>query len=103
MLHRGAKSLRDYDAKEVLEDLQANSYGNEPLTAEQALQCLFDSERYYKYNYKNKRTSLNRFNMIWVWPVFICCVPVQWLVGGNIGITKTSKIGKIVDKLIRLD
>ena len=103
MIHRGAKSLRDYDAKGVLEELQANSYGKEPLTAEQALQCLFDSERYYKYNYKNKRTRFNRFNMIWVYPVFICCVPFQWLSGGDTGITKTSKIGKIVDKLIRLD
>ena len=103
MIHREAKSLRDYDAKGVLEELQANSYGNEPLTAEQALECLFDNERYYKYNYKNKRTVSNRFNIIWAYPVFICCAPFQWLFTGNIGITKTSKIGKIVDKLVRLD
>ena len=103
MLHRNAKKLNEYDAEEVLAELQANCWKDTPLTAVQALRCLFDNERYLKYDYKNKRTVSNRFNIIWAYPVFICCAPFQWLFTGNIGITKTSKIGKIVDKLVRLD
>ena len=49
------------------------------------------------------RTFIQRFNYMWVFPIFLVSVPVQWLYRGEIGVSRNSKIGKIVDRLVNLD
>tara|TARA_R110000803_G_scaffold13482_9_gene37939 strand:- start:20908 stop:21228 length:321 start_codon:yes stop_codon:yes gene_type:complete len=57
----------------------------------------------YKYDYNRGRTLMNRINTLWVYPVFILSIPFQWIITGDYGLTRDSKIGKIVDRLIKMD
>lgn len=62
---------------------------------------------YVIYRYDNgsewglsrKTTLLQRFNMIWVWPLFMITVPFQWLFLGKVGINGHSKFGKWILKI----
>ena len=56
----------------------------------------------YKYVY-TKRTALNRINMIWVAPLFICALPMQWLFTGRTGLSRDSRLGEIVERLVKFD
>lgn len=55
----------------------------------------------YRYKDKKKRTFLNRLNMLWVYPLFIITIPFQYLFLGDWGINRNTKLGKIVDKLVK--
>jgi len=55
----------------------------------------------FKYT-STKRTLFNRINLIWFMPVYLTSIPFQWLMYGDIGVKRTSKIGKFVDWLVRL-
>ena len=57
----------------------------------------------YKYNERSDRSFLQRFNMLWIYPLFILTIPFQFLFLGNTGVNRNSKIGKIVDKLVKLE
>jgi hypothetical protein len=77
-------------------------------SAEDVLEHLFgDDDRtsdyvVYKYDH-NKRTLLYRLNLIWVWPLCSVTLPFQWLITGNFGVSRNSKIGRVVDRLVKFD
>lgn len=53
-----------------------------------------------EWEHSRRSTLLQRFNMIWVWPLFMITVPFQWLFLGKVGLNSHSKFGKFVMKLI---
>lgn len=56
----------------------------------------------YRYNHKKKRTLIQRLNMLWVYPLFIINIPLQYLFTGDVGLNRNSKAGKIVHWLVKL-
>ena len=59
--------------------------------------------RIFKYEDVQKRSIWNRLNYIWVWPLFILSIPFSWVLTGTWGLTRDSKIGKVVDWLVKFD
>lgn len=55
----------------------------------------------YKYTKDTKRSFIQRLNLFWVYPAFFMVMPFQFLFTGSTGVNRNSKIGKIVDKLIK--
>jgi len=91
--------------KEIISELD-NKYGEN--SVENLLDMLLggiDEPRHYKYKlykYKeSKKTILNRLNMLWVFPIFLVSIPLQWLILGDIGVSRDSRIGKIIEYLVR--
>ena len=85
-----------------------SAVGKSP-TADEVLDFLLgdrdgSNSDYVVYKYKrDTRSVLNRINMIWVMPLYLCSLPFQWLFTGNIGFSRHSKIGKIMNKLVKFD
>ena len=59
--------------------------------------------RIIKYTNVQKSSLWNRLNYLWVYPVFICSIPFTWLITGKWGLDRKSKVGKVVDWLIKFD
>lgn len=55
----------------------------------------------YKYKSRKKRNLIQRINMLWIYPLFIVTIPLQYLFAGDWGLNRNSKIGKIVDYLVK--
>lgn len=86
------KSVKDMTGQEVVDALFGN-YDNE-----------YFSNFHVRYYYKSsKRTIWNRLNLLWVWPVFLIVAPFSYIIRGEIGVNRTSKIGKIVDYLVKFE
>lgn len=56
----------------------------------------------YRYD-DDKRSIMNRVNLLWVWPIFAIIAIPTWLITGGTGISRHSKIGRVVNWLVRLD
>lgn len=105
------KSRHDYYSCQSIVDDAKRHLDNENPTPKQVVQYMIgDSDLWcggdycvYRYEDDTKRTFLNRLNIIWVWPLFALCLPFQYLLTGNTGVSRNSRIGRIVDKLIRFD
>jgi hypothetical protein len=93
----------------IKEAKEAN--GTKKPTAEEVLTYMMgDSDGWrngdyvvYKYTKSTKRTFLQRFNMLWVYPLFILAIPFQFLFVGDIGLNRNSKIGRLVDRLVKFN
>jgi hypothetical protein len=59
--------------------------------------------RVIKYTNVQKRSIGNRLNYLWVWPIFICTIPFSWVLTGTYGLDRNSKVGKVVDWLVKFD
>lgn len=57
----------------------------------------------YSYRSTTSRTFLQRLNTLWVYPLFIITIPMQYLVTGGIGVNRNTKLGCIIDKLVKFD
>lgn len=57
----------------------------------------------YKYQDRTKRNFIQRFNVIWFFPLFWISAPFQWLFLGRIGASRNSKLGKVIDFLVKFD
>lgn len=96
----------DQVIKDCKEDL-----GKPDISGEEALKhILGDVEHYshseyviYKYETTTQRTLIQRFNYLWVMPLFILSIPLQWLVKGEIGVSRNGKIGQVIDYLVKFD
>ena len=55
----------------------------------------------YRYD-RPSRTVFHRFNLLWIWPVFLVIAPICWLLRGKIGVSRNSRIGRAVDWLVSL-
>lgn len=94
--------------REIMEELDCRRGDN---SAEELLNMLLGDGcderpswkfKLYKYN-ECPRSFLNRLNMIWVYPIFISSIPIQWLILGSVGVNRDSKIGSILNRLVRLN
>lgn len=93
----------------VLQDIKKH-YKSEPTVEDVLYYLMGDVEDrqpsdfvVYKYRYNKKRSVIKRVNTLWVYPLFILSIPLQWLFTGDIGVNRNSKIGKVVDYLVELD
>ena len=100
MIEREKRRLPYYMKRQVLTEVGKDA------SVEDVLNHLFgdddNSSDYVVYKYVHSdRTLLNRLNLIWVWPLFLISMPFQWLITGNTGVTRNSKIGRIVNTLVK--
>lgn len=81
----------DATAKQVLDHL----FGDYDETTEYAV---------YHYNdpYTKPSTLFQRFNRLWVIPVFYLCVPFQWFLTGSVGLNDHTKLGEFIHKITGL-
>lgn len=97
----------EWDTNRILKDAKEN-LGREDFTPIELLEYMLgDKEGWYrgsfivyKYTDNSKRSVIQRINMLWVYPLFLLCIPFQWVCTGSIGVTQNSKIGKVLDKLV---
>lgn len=45
-------------------------------------------------------TKLQRFNLFWVWPLWLITIPFQYIIRGEYGVKKETRLGQILTKLI---
>jgi hypothetical protein len=82
---------KDATASEVLDHLLGDADGG-------------PGSDYVVYKYDScSRTLINRVNMVWVWPLAALVAPFQWLATGNIGYTRNSRMGRILDWLVKFE
>lgn len=55
----------------------------------------------YHYDKEMGRTFIQRLNMLWVYPLFFLSIPFQFLLTGSWGVSRNSKIGKVIDWLVK--
>lgn len=98
-----------YEVDSLIKEYKEDNDGKEPTGKEMLEHLLGDSEGWsnsdytlerYKYSTKN-RSVLQRLNWLWVYPLFLITTPFQWIFTGNVGLSKNSRIGRVVDKLIK--
>ncbi len=99
-LERSVK--RDMDASAVLRDVLGEDFNPHDLEAERLVRCILEDDRYVVCRYKDGDTNglAMRLNKIWFYPLFIITIPIQWLIRGKVGVSRDSKIGRIIEKLI---
>lgn len=108
MLEKEKRRQDYYSIRTIISEVK-EATGEENPTANQVLEFMIgNSDQWcggdfvvYKYSKSKKRTFLQRFNMIWVYPLFIITIPFQYLFLGDWGINRNSKFGKIIDKLVK--
>lgn len=95
------RSLYRHELKEALEEYNCK-------TVDDVLDIIFggyDNDYWtdfvvYRKGFHPKTTMLNRFNTIWVYPLFILCVPFRYVMFGSVGFNRDSKIGKFILDLV---
>lgn len=110
MLEKNRWIKRNLDARSIIEETKIDKQIENP-TAQDVLEYMLgDQESWaggeyivYKYSEIKKRHFIQRFNMIWVYPLFIITIPFQYLLFGELGLNRNSKIGKVVDWLVKFD
>lgn len=109
MMKKKEKEMRIKDFEEELKDL----YGYErfdKFTKDKSITHLFgdyesrpDSKFkvVYRRNPDIKNTPMQRFNMLWVWPLYMLTVaPYNYITKGDTGVERESKLGKLLNKLV---
>lgn len=65
---------------------------------------LFGENGEYKVIYLDdpyiKTTMLQRFNLFWVWPLFLIAAPFSYILRGKIGVDKYTRFGKLLTKIV---
>lgn len=69
-------------------------YGNYNSDFESDYKVLFERDPYIE------STKLQRFNLFWVWPLWLITIPFQYIIRGEYGVKKETKLGQILTKLI---
>ena len=54
----------------------------------------------YRRCESSKTTILNRINTLWVYPLFIVCIPFRYVLFENVGFNRDTKFGKFVLDLV---
>lgn len=98
------ETLIPYKSK-VMEELK-NQRGIKNPSAEQVLSHLFgdygSESEYTVRKYKGVKTNaIQRFNAIWVYPLYFAFVaPIKWLVTGYTGVESESRAFKVLEFLL---
>lgn len=110
MIERKKWKQYSYSYDTILKDCKED-LGRDSVTAEESLRYILgDSDGWsssdyviYKYEHPTKRRFIQRLNFVWVWPLFVISIPFQWLLKGDLGVSRNSRIGRVIDWLIRFD
>jgi hypothetical protein len=103
MIEQKKKRQSYYHKREILSKFDGNPSGEDVLDYLLGDQYGCDSEyTLYKYEY-SPRSFVNRLNLLWFYPLFFISIPFQWFFRGDIGFSRDSKIGRVVNKLVILD
>ena len=101
-LERKSNYVEDYRKKSILND--ATKQLGDNFSAEYLLEYLLEGSEYSIRKYKHTNKSIfNRINMLWVYPLFLMMAPFQWLLCGDTGFKRESRVGRILDFLVKLD
>lgn len=81
------------------------------LTKEELIELIFGNrDNEYRGNFivktyynRSERTIWNRLNLLWVYPLFLVALPFQYLITGDTGVNRNTKIGRIVDWLVKFE
>lgn len=86
--------------------------GKENPTADDVLELIIGKDEYdyntgdyilYKERNNTKRNFIQRVNLLWVWPLMVLSIPFVYLFTGNFGVSMNSRLGRIVDFLIKFE
>lgn len=110
MLEKDKRRNNYFSIDGILEEAKEYCGNGEP-TAKEVLEFMVgDSEHLmggdyvvYKYSKPKKRNFVQRINMLWVYPLFIITIPLQYLFLGDWGLNRNTKVGKIVDWLVKFN
>lgn len=110
MLEKDKKLNDYYSINGIIKEVKEYNGTDEP-TAKEVLKFMIgDSDNWtggdyvvYKYNKIKKRNFIQRINMLWVYLLFIITIPLQYLFLGEWGLNRNSKLGKIVDWLVKFN
>jgi len=103
------KVRQDYfSINSLINDCKKQTKEENP-TAEQVLEFMIVDENswsggdyvVYKYESRSKRSFLNRLNLCWVYPLILISIPFQYLLFGSVGVNRNTRLGSIVDKLVK--
>lgn len=112
MLEKKKRRLDSSIKSKILEEIHANTTKEKnDITADDVLYHLFGDYEcgrfcdytFYRYAEPSKKSFWQRFNICWVYPLFLITIPYQWLVNGEIGVNKNTKIGKVIDYLVKFN
>lgn len=110
MIERKKRRQDYYSCQGIVDDAKDHLDNDNPSPKQVVQYMIGDSDMWcggdycvYRYQDDSKRTLLNRLNLLWVCPIALLCIPFQYLSTGNTGVTRNSKIGRIVDKLVRFE
>lgn len=64
---------------------------------------LFDDDQFSiidRYADVDKLTKLQRFNRLWVYPLFILAAPFRYVMYGDPGYDRESRLGRVLERLV---
>ena len=99
MLGKDAKKINSLEFERILKDENITSI-------EQFKKYLYPYEEFsdvvltHRWYDKPKSTLTNRLNMLWVYPVFIICIPFRFVVYGHFHVNPNTKLSEILKKLL---
>lgn len=108
MLRKKEKEMKARDFEEELKNLYGYDRFDE-YTKNKIIAHLFGSwedpsgsefKVVYRYDPDINTSPIQRFNLLWVYPVWLLIAPFKWIITGTTGVTKDSKVGKILIKLL---
>ena len=107
MLEKDKRETYQHEFEAELKEAYGDKY-----TSKQIMEHLFGDYDGWKngtftlhtYKDKPKQTLFNRFNLLWVYPIFLLIVfPVLWILTGQWGTERGSKLGKVLEWLVKFD
>lgn len=109
MLGKKEKEMRATHFEEELKEL----FGYDKMdkfTKDKIIKHLFGDyesrpESNFKVVYRSKpdikTTPIQRFNMLWVWPLYMLTLaPYNYITKGDTGVERESRLGKLISKLV---
>jgi hypothetical protein len=99
-LERKSNYVHEYTKNSILNDASKELGGC--FGASDLLEYLLEDSEYSirKYNHTQK-SIFNRINMLWVYPLFLIQMPFQWLLCGDTGYKRESRVGRVLDLLVK--
>ena len=99
-LERKSKYVWPYRKNSILND--ATKQLGDNFSADDLLEYLLEDNGYSIKKYEHTQKNIfNRINTLWVYPLFLIMVPFQWLLCGDTGFKRESRIGRVLDFLVK--
>ena len=57
----------------------------------------------YKEMRNTERTVIQRINFLWVVPLLLLMMPIVWIVTGDWGLSRNSRLGKIFEFMVKFE